>query len=182
MPDPDLSAVARWPQVPACYGWLSLDRRGRWRLQGEPVTHAGLIAFMNRQYGTDGQGRWFLQNGPQRVFAALAYTPWVFRLEGDGGLTAQTGEAAGPVSGVWLDEEGNVLLLAAQGIGLLDDRDLGRFVGECRHADGSAADEESLLAALAGGPPVTWRGTRVAGIRREDVAGRFGFVAEPTPD
>jgi hypothetical protein len=33
------------PEVPACYGWLSLDRRGRWRLRGETVTHAGLKAF-----------------------------------------------------------------------------------------------------------------------------------------
>ena len=45
----DLSAIAKWPNVPACYDWLSLDRRGDWRLQGERVTHRGLIAFINRQ-------------------------------------------------------------------------------------------------------------------------------------
>ena len=33
----DFSAIARWPNVPACHEWLSLDRRGDWRLQGERV-------------------------------------------------------------------------------------------------------------------------------------------------
>ena len=80
----DLSAIAKWPNVPACYDWLSLDRRGDWRLQGERVMHSGLINFINRQYGCDESGCWFLQNGPQRVFVNLAYTPWVFRRDGDG--------------------------------------------------------------------------------------------------
>lgn len=179
MPTPDLSAIARWPNVPACYGWLSLDRRGRWRLKGEPVTHAGLIAFINRQYGTDGRGNWFLQNGPQRVFADLDYTPWVFHLDESGAPIAHTGESAGDVNGAWIDEEGSVLLEATLGIGVLDDRDLGRFVAECRCADGSAADEEDLLEARGGGPPVSWRKARVAGIERGQVAGRFGFVTRP---
>ena len=74
----DFSAIARWPNVPACYDWLSLDRRGDWRLQGERVTHRGLIEFMNRQYGSDETGRWFVQNGPQRVYVELAATPWIF--------------------------------------------------------------------------------------------------------
>lgn len=31
--DPDvLRAIARWPSVPAVFGWLRLDRRGNWRL------------------------------------------------------------------------------------------------------------------------------------------------------
>ena len=75
----DLSAIAKWPNVPACYDWLSLDRRGDWRLQGERVTHHGFIALLNRQYGVDEHGCWFVQNGPQRVFVRLDYTPWVFR-------------------------------------------------------------------------------------------------------
>ena len=62
----DLSAIAKWPNVPACYEWLSLDRRGDWRLRGERVTHRGLIDFINRQYAVDETGRGVVHNGPQR--------------------------------------------------------------------------------------------------------------------
>ena len=87
----DFSAIAKWPNVPACYEWLSLDRRGDWRLQGERVTHRGLIDFLNKQYASDESGRWFVQNGPQRVFVALACTPWVFRKQ-EHRFIAHTGE------------------------------------------------------------------------------------------
>jgi hypothetical protein len=33
----------KWPEVPACYGWLSLDRRGYWRLKEHVISRAGLI-------------------------------------------------------------------------------------------------------------------------------------------
>jgi hypothetical protein len=52
----DPAVTVKWPDVPACYGWLSLDRRGRWRLKGEIVSHAGLIAFINSRYGPDDSG------------------------------------------------------------------------------------------------------------------------------
>lgn len=184
MPIPDLSAVAKWPNVPACYGWLSLDRRGRWRLQGQPVAHPGLIAFINRQYGSDAAGNWFLQNGPQRVYAALDYTPWVFHLAGAAGtLTAHTGEAAGPPRAAWLDEDGSVLLAADLGAGLLDDRDFPGFFAACRGADGTPAEEAALMAILAGDDATgtTWQGLPLRPIRRADVAGRFGFNPDPQP-
>eukprot|EP00825_Cyclidium_porcatum_P002385 TRINITY_DN1109_c0_g1_i5.p1 TRINITY_DN1109_c0_g1~~TRINITY_DN1109_c0_g1_i5.p1 ORF type:complete len:172 (-),score=22.96 TRINITY_DN1109_c0_g1_i5:82-597(-) len=117
----DLSAIAKWPNVPACYDWLSLDRRGDWRLQGERVTHSGLIQFINRQYGRDESGCWFLQNGPQRVFVALAYTPWIFRRE-TAGFVSHTGAPTGLLKAVYLDEGGYLLLDSELGIGLLDDR------------------------------------------------------------
>ena len=40
-----VAAMAKWPNVPDCRGWLSLDRRGQWRLQGSVVRHAGLAEF-----------------------------------------------------------------------------------------------------------------------------------------
>lgn len=181
MPDTDLSAIARWPNVPACYGWLSLDRRGRWRLQGEPVTHPGLVAFINRQYGCDGAGRWFLQNGPQRVFVRLEYAPWVYRLAGGRRLMAHTGEEAGEARALWLDEEGSVLLAAAPGIGLLDDRDLVDFLAECRDSRGAVAGEEALLAALEGWGKFIWHGLAAGRLQRTEVAARFGFEPDPAP-
>jgi len=83
-------AMAKWPDVPACTGWLALDRRGRFRMRdeacqaadepGEPIRHAALNAFIARNYTSDAEGRWFFQNGPQRVFVDLDYTPLVVRL------------------------------------------------------------------------------------------------------
>ncbi len=181
MDTPDLAALAKWPNVPACYGWLSLDRRGRWRLQGQPVIHAGLIAFINRQYGCDAAGNWFLQNGPQRVFAALAYTPWIWRLGADGSLLAHTGEAAGTPRAAFVDEEGSILLETPRGVGLLDDRDLPAFLAACRLADGTLATEEHLMAAMAGEPGVLWHALPLAFIRAADVPARFAFQPDPQP-
>jgi hypothetical protein len=179
MPEPvNLSAL---PKVPACYGWLSLDRRGGWRLQDEVVTHPGFVAFLNLHYGHDEAGNWFVQNGPQRVFVALACTPWVWRLGADGDLTAHTDAAAGTADAVFVDDGGNVLLHAAPGIGLLDDRDLAGFVDDCRLADGRPVDIEALLDVMRGAGSVLWRGLPVRPIGRGELARRFGFRPEPAP-
>jgi hypothetical protein len=181
MPAPDFPAAANWPKVPACYGWLSLDRRGCWRLKGEVISHRGLTGFINRHYGADASGNWIFQNGPQAVFVALDYTPLVLRLDADGGLTTHTGVAAGSVAAAYLDEEGSALLHTAQGIGLLDDRDLPVFVAACRNEHGAPAAEDALLAAMAGDSGVFWRGLPVQGLKRRDVARRFGFTSDPAP-
>ena len=178
----DLSAIAKWPNVPACYDWLSLDRRGNWRLQGERVTHGGLIAFINRQYGGDESGRWFLQNGPQRVFVSLAYTPWVFRREGDR-FVSHTGQPAGPLKALYLDREGNILLDTELGIGLLDDRDLAGFLAECHDAKSRPAVEAVLLALMHGElQAVHWQGLPVKPIIAVDVPKHFNFQQHPKAD
>jgi hypothetical protein len=179
----DFSAIAKWPNVPACYEWLSLDRRGDWRLQGERVMHRGLIEFMNRQYTSDPAGNWFVQNGPQRVFVNLAYTPWVFRREGDG-LFTHTGQPAGTVRAVFLDSEGCIVLETENGIGLLDDRDLPAFLGECRDPhSGRTAEDAVLLELMAGGvtAPAEWRGLPLQPIAPSALPGRFGFIPHPGP-
>lgn len=179
--NPDPAALAKWPDVPACYGWLSLDRRGRWRLKGEVASHAGLIAFINRHYGPDDSGNWICQNGPQAVYVALDYTPLVLRLEVDGTLTAHTGNAAGRVTGAYLDDEGNVLLDSAIGIGLLDDRDLATFLDSCREADGGPASDEALQALVFGETDLYWHEMKLQRIRRQDVAQHFAFRPDPRP-
>lgn len=179
---PPLTAAQRkWPNVPACYGWLSLDRRGDWRLQDERVSHHGLIAFLNQNYRCDAQGRWFVQNGPQQVFVRLASTPWVFRMQSTGPV-AHTGQDAGTVSAVFLDDEGSILLDTALGIGLLDDRDLTAFLAECVNADGAPASEAQFMATLNGQPDVTfWRGLRLQPIAAVNLKFRFKFEADPQP-
>lgn len=76
-------ALAKWPNVPHCTGWLLLDRRGGWRMRddaaqaagalGSPVRHPALVDFIARNYERDEHGQWFFQNGPQRVYVELAY-------------------------------------------------------------------------------------------------------------
>lgn len=180
----DFSAITKWPNVPACYGWLSLDRRGQWRLQGGPVTHRGLADFMNRQYAHDESGNWFVQNGPQRVFVDLAYTPWVFRRQKDG-FASHTGKAAGDIHSVLLDDEGSILLHADIGIGLLEDRDLARFIDECRaHATGGFADDNALLDLMSdqGTPAIRWQDRPLRRIAAVDVPEHFNFRQRPRSD
>lgn len=180
MPTPDLSALIRWPNVPACYGWLSLDRRGRWRLQGEPVTHQGFVEFINRQYGCDEAGNWFLQNGPQRVFVALEYTPWVLHFNGAGALLTHTGTSVSEITKVLLDEDGALLFEFELGVGVLDDRDLAAGLNELCAADGQQASDEQLLAALDSAcETLRWRSLPVNAIRREDVPAYFSYIPDP---
>ena len=86
MDDIVLRGMAKWPNVPAVYGWLSLNRRGQWLIKGDPITNPAVTAFIGRNYERDPGGSWFFQNGPQRVFVTLEYTPFVYRVlpEGDG--------------------------------------------------------------------------------------------------
>ena len=79
MDDQVLKGMARWPNVPAVFGWLALDRRGTWLLQDDPITNPVVTAYIGRNYEHDADGRWFFQNGPQRVYVALEYTPLVYR-------------------------------------------------------------------------------------------------------
>jgi hypothetical protein len=83
-------SLVKWPNVPHCFGWLALDRRGAWRmrddyaqvhgLSGDVIKHAALNAFIARNYASDAEGRYFFQNGPQRVYINLDATPWVIRM------------------------------------------------------------------------------------------------------
>jgi hypothetical protein len=145
-------SMAKWPNVPAVYGWLELDRRGQWRIKGERIAHLGLREFIARNYQADEQGRWYFQNGPQRVFVTLAYAPLVVRYEGDR-LVDQCGRRVVP-SAAYLDDEGSVLIEGGPALALLDDRDLERY-----------ADI----------------GERLPRVARAEVERRFGFVREPRP-
>lgn len=141
--------LSGWPQVPDCHGWLSLDRRGHWRLQGEVVRHPGLLAYLGAHYGGDGAGHWWVQNGPQRVYVSIAAAPWVLALTGHGGLRTHTGLPVAALQAGWLDEQGQVWLDCEHGLGLLDDRDLARFVAGCTAADGLPLTDAALEVAWA---------------------------------
>ena len=37
-------AMAKWPNVPHCYGWLGLDARGNWYMRDDPSQARGSFA------------------------------------------------------------------------------------------------------------------------------------------
>lgn len=132
-------AQIKWPQVPACFGWLGLDARGRWYLRddacqaagpfpqsrGSLLEHEKLIEFIGRNYEADTEGRWFFQNGPQRVYVELESTPWIWRVSADAEVTSHTGHLA-KFQGALLDAQGRLYLHTDLGVGLVHTLDMGR--------------------------------------------------------
>jgi hypothetical protein len=185
-----LRAMAKWPDVPAVFGWLALDARGRWLIRGEPVANPLLNDFIGRNYAADPHGRWYFQNGPQRVFVALACTPWVLRVDTAGRVHTHTGIAAAEIRGAWMDRAGRMILNCEHGAGLVDDRDSETISGLIVDANGSATDEDALIESLdriqaGASAPVRLEcaGTIVPiePIAADQVPVTLGFVADPQP-
>ena len=184
-----LRSMLKWPDVPAVYGWLALDRRGNWMIKTvagrfERIAHAAVKEFIGRNYASDSEGRWYFQNGPQRVFVALDYTPWVYRFDDAGqGLLAHTGAAPRALEAVFLDDAGALLLKTEIGIGVLVDRDLPAFLERLADVHGRAL--ERLLEEVARGAEaraiLQGKNVPIASINAAGVPGRFGFVARPAP-
>jgi hypothetical protein len=130
-------AIAKWPNVPHCYGWLGLDDRGNWYMRDDRVQAAGpfpaakgsllrhdkLIEFIHRNYDHDENGQWFFQNGPQRVYVELQATPWIWRVQGDESVRSHTGAPA-QVKACFVDESGRLYLQTDLGFGLVHTQDI----------------------------------------------------------
>jgi hypothetical protein len=134
-------AMAKWPNVPDCYGWLALDMRGQWLMRDDKTQEAGafqsgaagskgsvlhhekLIEFIARNYDCDDQGQWFFQNGPQRVFIELELTPIIWRLTENFEITSHTGLQS-EVKACLEDEAGRVYLQTPLGLGLVHSMDV----------------------------------------------------------
>ena len=130
-------ALAKWPNVPDCYGWLGLDARGDWymrdarvqaqggfaQVKGSRLQHDKLIDFIGRNYEADARGCWFFQNGPQRVYVELLAAPWIWRIQPDASLRSHTGKPAQCESS-YLDERGRLYLLTDLGFGLVHTQDM----------------------------------------------------------
>lgn len=131
------AAMAKWPNVPHCYGWLGLDARGNWYMRddrtqaqgpfpaskGSLLKHDKLIEFIQRNYAADAQGQWYFQNGPQRVYVELEVTPWIWRLQPEGGVLSHTGLPAQAQESL-LDESGRLYLVTDLGVGLVHSADM----------------------------------------------------------
>lgn len=190
-------ALAKWPNVPHCYGWLALDARGAFRMRdeaaqaaklpGDVIRHPALLAFIFRNYACDERGAWYFQNGPQRVYVELGATPFIARTDPALGFVTQDGIGMGRIGKAFMTDDGRLLLQSDDKLAMLDDRDLAeclpRFV-----LDGSACDDAALMSWLAGGPassrtlalalgPELVSIEKIASDRLEQ---RFGFVAHPS--
>jgi len=186
--------MAKWPNVPAVYGWLALDRRGNWLIKGERIPNPLVTEFIGRNYARDARGCWYFQNGPQRVFVNLDYAPFVYRIVNPDrtplALEAHNGKPVSTVAGAWMDESGVLLLETDLGAGCVHDRDLERMLPHLVDANGNALPEAALdalveEAGLGGGVPMWLRfresNVKIEPILSREAAGRFGFVARPEP-
>lgn len=165
-------AIAKWPHVPHCWGWLGLDARGNWYMRddrtqaagpfpqskGSLLRHEKLIDFIHRNYERDERGQWFFQNGPQRVYVELEVAPYVWRIGGDRSVRSHTGLAARVRTAV-LDEQGRVYLDTDIGFGLVHTLDVEAAADAIE--EGAWPIEESAAAGL---------------------PQRFGYVKSPAAD
>lgn len=136
------AALKKWPNVPACYGWLALDARGDWymrddrvqaagpfpQVKGSRIDHDKLKEFIHRNYDADEHGAWFFQNGPQRVYVELEAAPLVLGVSRSGArgweVQTHTGQDASGVRGAWLDEQGRLFLDTDAGFGIVRSLDM----------------------------------------------------------
>lgn len=166
-------ALAKWPNVPDCYGWLGLDARGNWFMRddqaqamgpfaggsaqskGSLLKHEKLIDFIQRNYEADELGQWFFQNGPQRVYVELEAAPKVWRVNADLSVQDHAGQAA-IVQQCLLDETGHLYLKTDTGFGLVHTQDM--------HQAAEAVEQG------------VWRVQDVIGAELE---AQYGFVRSP---
>jgi len=196
-----LRSLIKWPNVPDCFGWLALDRRGQWRMRdefaqqhqlpGQVIVHAALNEFISRNYVCDTLGRYFFQNGPQRVYISLAATPWIARITpSEKGLQIMT-QCNSPIepSLALSDESGNIYIVGlihqtiyqdqdqfeeifCESVALLHDHDLDQF------SELAKLTEE----ACSFGGSWNWHGKQLLlePIYSEELANRFRFITQPS--
>jgi hypothetical protein len=191
-------AMAKWPNVPYCYGWLMLDARGAWRMRderaqalgqtGDKLFHSALIGFINRNYQHDDQGRWYFQNGPQRVYVNLEATPYIARTDSASGFVLHTGTPLTTIEQVWLTDIGELLLVSQQIVAQVDDRDMAHCI-PALHFNNQTVSDEQLLAWLAHPDDAVQltlshagQQLRVQHIAKKDVPEYFRFIRAPQPD
>ena len=186
--------MAKWPNVPAVYGWLSLDRRGNWLIKGERIANPLVTEFIGRNYARDERGCWYFQNGPQRVFLDLDYAPLVYRIVSPQGapltIESHSGKPVVKLDSAWLDENGTLLIETEHGIGTVHDRDLDLVLPHLADGTGNPPTEDRLndlmeRAQRSNDVPLWLKfregRVRIGAIASREISGRFGFVARPLP-
>jgi len=185
MADRVTRGMAKWPDVPAVYNWLQLDRRGRWRMKGTEITHPRLLGFINQHYFPADDGSYYFQNGPQRVFVELELAPYVFSLAGDRLITQNSLPVTG-VTAAFLSDQGDLYLQTDVGPGVVDDR----YLSEIEEWFVADQDRDVALAQLLDG--IYQENTRLVSkglsidlplqpVTQSAVPEQLKFVARPQP-
>lgn len=193
-----LDALARWPDVPAVYGWLSLSARGQWRLHpdgqatlggaGESIENKQILRFIDRNYTHDNEGRWFFQNGPQRVFVRIDAAPLVIAVDDARGvLTSHNGHLIETVDFWLIDDDGHLFFQSTQGAGQIVDKDLVRLVDTLFTTEGTSlldwwsqsGQTETIIHDPKGhfGACTSW--AKLERLKQGQAAARLGFIANP---
>ena len=189
-------ALAKWPNVPHCYGWLALDARGAFRMRddaaqaanlpGDVIRHPALLGFIFRNYGCDDRGAWFFQNGPQRVYVELEATPFIARTDPSLGFVTHDGKAMSKISKMFMTSEGRLLLQSDDRIAMLDDRDLAECLPHFT-LNGTTCDDPALMSWLSSSAPsdrlrltLSDYSVDIERISSDQLERRFGFVAHPS--
>jgi hypothetical protein len=184
-------ALAKWPNVPHCYGWLALDARGNWRMRderaqhfnlpGDKLTNAALVAFITRNYAVDERGCWYFQNGPQRVYVQLEATPYIVRTDPAAGWLLHTGAPLGTPESALLTDSGALILQRGEVVAQLDDRDFADVLPQLR-LNSAPVEDDVLLAWMEGRADgaLTLDGMAVERIAADQLAARYGFVSVPS--
>lgn len=204
-----IAAMARWPNVPAVYGWLSLTESGHWRLHpqgdallqpdspGEDITSPQILVFMGRNYASDDHGQWFFQNGPQRVYVRLDAAPFIAHTTTDTAtgrlrLRTHTGQDIREISALYLDDTGRMYAATELGAALIAGRDLPSLLDALQLAGSQQGDlQQALLRCLETGASLTLASTDIQGFNSRDLAlhycpsdaleARLGFQRHPRP-
>lgn len=198
-----IRSLIKWPNVPDCYGWLALDRRGQWRMRdeftqqnnlpGQVIKHQSLNEFISRNYARDTQGKYFFQNGPQRVFITLDATPWIVRvIPSDQGvkLLTQCQSQVEPTSAL-SDEKGNIYIVGNITQAVYEDSDRAQFKLQTNESIALLHDHDldlfSELATLkeeacSFGGSWSWHGKQLLldPIHSSELANRFDYAPKPS--
>ncbi len=180
-------ALLKWPNVPANYGWLRLDGRGRWRIQDEIIQHRGIVSFLARQYSSDASGRWYVQNGPQRAYVQLDLAPWILSLASETRLEFHTGQPVLTIESLMVTEDGQLFLATERGLGALSDRDLDSFLSNLRRVEYTSPDPTlpEYLLMLCDKPEtkneLIWCGFQFSCryLRSDSLESAYGFIRHP---
>lgn len=173
-----IDAMARWPDVPDVYGWLSLSERGQWRLHpqgdalddpsnsGEAISSTTILSFIARNFAVDKRGQWYFQNGPQRVYIRIDGAPYILHAlttpQGNLALHTHTGLPARQIFAWILASDGRLYAQTSLGPGLVQGRDLEAVLSHLK-----THEDTSVLDFLADQPD--WRGeVRLAPLANTD--------------
>ena len=205
MDDQVIRSLTKWPNVPACYGWLALDRRGQWRMRdefaqqnnlpGTVIVHQALNEFISRNYACDTEGRYFFQNGPQRVFITLDATPWIVRIIPSNQEVRLLTQCKSPIepSAALSDENGHIYIVGTISQVIYENSNQAQTTFSSQEKEGVALlhdhdlelfSELAILReeACSFGGSWNWHGKQLPldPIHSSELASRFHYIAKPS--